>query len=200
MTIWSIPNNKVDSNLLLKLYVCGIKKKLGLFYYLKMTTVLTIQVFDWILYEWMETFVAAIFHIVRIIFIIVFCLKLALSVFYIPLATTRTKVFRWHDMEKLIESIHSSTFRKVGSLYLAIDFFPLESLIQIYKSIIRLWVVYCCHICSCASAMYLVIPDKIQRKLCNDIGLDLAYRFQSYSPLRNVASRCFFYPFLFWYS
>lgn len=85
----------------IRCFVCGIKKKLAYILYLKITTALTIHEFDWILYEWMEMFVAALFLIVRIVFIIIFCLKLPVSVFYIPLATTRTNVFRWHNMEKL---------------------------------------------------------------------------------------------------
>ncbi len=108
------------------------------------------------------------------------------------LGLTLTADLRWN---KYIESIASSTARKVGSLCRARKFFSPESILQIYKTTIRPCMEYCCHIWAGAPSAYLGVLDKIQRRICNLIGPDLASRLQSLSHRRAVASLCLFYKY-----
>lgn len=63
---------------------------------------------------------------------------------------------------------------------------------QSSSSIIRPYIIYCCHIWSSAPDIYLDITDNIQSIICNVIGSDLAFRLQPFSRCRNVFSLCFF--------
>ncbi|CAE1275264.1 unnamed protein product [Acanthosepion pharaonis] len=110
------------------------------------------------------------------------------------LGLTLSADLRWN---KYIESIVSSTTRKVGSLCRASRFFSPESILQIYKSTIRPCMEYCCHIWpgSPSRAVHLKVLDKIQRRICNVIGPDLASRLQSLSHRRAIASLCLFYKY-----
>lgn len=55
---------------------------------------------------------------------------------------------------------------------------------------------YYCHILTGASAMYLQIPDQIQRIIRNVIGVDLISRLQLHPQLRIVDSLCNVYKYL----
>ncbi|CAE1157727.1 unnamed protein product [Acanthosepion pharaonis] len=101
------------------------------------------------------------------------------------LGLTLTADLRWN---KYIESIASSTSRKVGSLSRARKFFSPESILQIYKSTIRPCMEYCCHIWSGAPSVCLGVLDRLQRRICNMVGPTLASRLQSLSHRRTVAS------------
>ncbi len=108
------------------------------------------------------------------------------------LGLTLTADLRWN---KYIESIASSTARKVGSLSRARKFFSPESILQIYKSTIRPCMEYCCHIWSGAPSVCLGVLDRLQRRICNIVGPALASRLQSLFHRRAVTSLCLFYKY-----
>lgn len=92
-----------------------------------------------------------------------------------------------------IKAVAKSTARQVEPLRLTRQFFSLELVLPIYKSSTHLCIVYCCHIGSAAINTYIGILDKIQIRICNIIGLDLASQAQLLSHWLNIASLCLFY-------
>ncbi|CAE1265595.1 unnamed protein product [Acanthosepion pharaonis] len=108
------------------------------------------------------------------------------------LGLTLTTDLKWN---KYIESIASSTARKVGSLSRTRKFFSPESILQIYKSTIRPCMEYCCHIWSGAPSVCVGVLDRLQRRICKVVGHALASRLRSLSHRRAVASLCLFYKY-----
>lgn len=76
------------------------------------------------------------------------------------------------------------------------QFFSPESIGYIYKSTIHPCLEYCCYIWSSTLAIYFLLLDKIQSRISNIIGLDLAAQFQSLSHCCKVASLCLFYKYV----
>ena len=98
----------------------------------------------------------------------------------------------WNDY---IKSIAKSASRKVGSLYRARNYLSSECVLYLYKSLIRPCMEYCCHIWAGASSDVLALLDKVQRRICNNIGPSLSAKLQPLSLRRDVASLCLFYKF-----
>lgn len=80
---------------------------------------------------------------------------------------------------KYIDSIGSSTTRKVGSLCHARKFFSSESILQIYKSTIYPCMEYYCHIWSGPP----VVSPRQKRQICYVIGPDLASSLVAFSQM-----------------
>lgn len=78
-------------------------------------------------------------------------------------------------------------------LYCTEHYFSKEYILHIYKSVIRRFIEYCCHILSASSAIHLDILHRIQRRIYNVIGQDLASPLELHTPRFNNSSRCFFY-------
>ena len=73
-----------------------------------------------------------------------------------------------------IKSIAKRAAMKVGSLYRARRYLSLECIIHLYKSLIRPCIEYCCHIWAGSSAVVLSLLDRIQKRVVNIVGPDLA--------------------------
>jgi len=94
-----------------------------------------------------------------------------------------------------IESIAKSAAMKVGSLLRARGYLTPETILYLYKSTIRPCMEYCCHLWSGASSSSLMLLDKVQRRVANAIGENLASKLDSLSHRRKVASLSLFYRY-----
>ena len=84
---------------------------------------------------------------------------------------------------------------KVGSLYRAHIYLSPECILQLYKSLIRPCMEYCCHVWAGASVEILSLLDKVQRRVVNVIGPTLAANLQPLSHRRDIASLSLFYKY-----
>jgi len=84
---------------------------------------------------------------------------------------------------------------KVGSLLRARRFLTPETILYLYKSTIRPCMEYCCHLWSGASSSSLELLDRVQRKVANAIGENLASKLDPLSHRRKVASLSLFYRY-----
>ena len=108
------------------------------------------------------------------------------------LGLTFSDYFTWNTY---IESIAKSAAMKVGSLFRSRNFLSPDSILCLYKAIIRPCMEYCCHIWAGASTNCLRLLDRIQRRIINLIGLNLSLQLHSLSHRRNVASLSLHYKY-----
>jgi ribonucleases P/MRP protein subunit RPP40 len=94
-----------------------------------------------------------------------------------------------------IKSIAKLASAKVASLYRARHFLTPDSILYLYKSLIRPCMEYCCHIWGGSSNDALSLLDKVQRRIVNIVGPALAANLQPLSHRRNVASLSLFYKY-----
>ena len=86
------------------------------------------------------------------------------------------------DWDSYIISIFKTTFKKIGALIRSMKFLSPEVALYLFKSTIRPYMEYCCHVWAGAPSYYLELLDKLQKRTCRTVGLvRLAHR-------RNVAS------------
>ena len=84
---------------------------------------------------------------------------------------------------------------KVGSLYRGRKFLTPESILHLYKSIIRPGMENCCHLWAGASVSVLSLLDRIQKRVANIIRPELACKLQPLSIRRDVASLSLLYRY-----
>ena len=108
------------------------------------------------------------------------------------LGITFSHDFSWRSY---IEAIAKSAAMKVGALLRARAYLTPESILYLYKSTIRPCMEYCCHIWGGAPSDALNLLDRVQNRVCNAIGENLASKLDSLSHRRSVASLCLFYKY-----
>ena len=64
--------------------------------------------------------------------------------------------------------------------------FP-EIALYLYKSTIRPYIDYCCHVWAGAPSCYLEMLDKLQKWICRTIGVSLAASLEPLAHRRNMA-------------
>ena len=69
--------------------------------------------------------------------------------------------------------------------------------LYLYKSIIRLYMEYCCHVSVGVSSCYLELLDKLQKQICSIVGPSLAASLETLAHRRNVASLGLLYRYYF---
>ena len=106
------------------------------------------------------------------------------------LGLTISKDLTWNEY---IKGIAKTAAMKVGSLYTARRYLSPEIILYLYKSLIRPCMEYCCHIWAGAPASCLRLLDRIQRRIANIVGPDLASGLPPLSHRRDVASLSLFY-------
>ena len=85
------------------------------------------------------------------------------------------------DWDSYIISIFKTAFKKIGALIRSMKFLSPEVALYLFKSSIRPYMEYCCHVWAGAPSYYLELLDKLQKRTCRTVGLvPLAHR-------RNVA-------------
>ena len=72
------------------------------------------------------------------------------------------------------------------------NFLSPEVALYLYKSTIRSYMEYYCHVWAGAPSNYLELLDKQQKQICRTDGLSLAAPPEPLARSRNVASSCLF--------
>ena len=78
------------------------------------------------------------------------------------------------DWGSYIVSIAKTAFKKIGALIRSMKFLSPEVALYLYKSTIRPYMEYCCHVWAGASSCYLELLDKLQKRICRTVGPSLA--------------------------
>ena len=64
--------------------------------------------------------------------------------------------------------------------------------LYLYKSTIQPYMEYCCHVWAGAPICYLILLDKLQKRICRTVGPSLAAPLEPLAHQRNVVSLSFF--------
>ena len=94
-------------------------------------------------------------------------------------------------------SIAKTTSKKIGALIRSMTFLSPEFALYVYKSTICPCMEYCCHVWAGAPTCYLVLLDKLQKRICRTVGPSLAASLERLAHCRNVASLSLFYRYYF---
>ena len=96
-----------------------------------------------------------------------------------------------------IQSISKQAAQRVGCLYRASRYLPPQTVQYLYKSTIRPVMEYCCHLWAGAPRTHLNTLDRVERRVKNLVGKQLADELQPLSQRRDVASLSLFYRYYF---
>ena len=89
-------------------------------------------------------------------------------------------------------SIAKTASKKIGALIRSMKFLSPEVALHLYKSTIRPFMEYCCHVWAGAPSCYLELLDKLQKRICRIVGPSLAASLEPLAHRGNVASLMFF--------
>ena len=87
--------------------------------------------------------------------------------------------------------------KKIGALIRSMKFLSPKVALYLYKSTIRPCMEYCCHFWAGAPSCYLELLDKLQKRICRNVGPSLAASLEPLAHHRNVASLSLFYRYQF---
>ena len=76
-------------------------------------------------------------------------------------------------------------------------FRAVEAAMYLYKSTIRPYMEYCCHISVGAPSCYLELLDKLQKQICRTVGPSIAASLELLAHRGNVRSLTLFYRYIF---
>ena len=99
------------------------------------------------------------------------------------------------DWSFYIVSIAKTASKKVEALIRSMKFLSPEVALYLYKSTIRPWMEYCCHVWAGDPSCYLELLDKLQKRIYRTIGPSLAAFLEPLAHRRNVASLSLFYRY-----
>ena len=74
------------------------------------------------------------------------------------------------DWGSYIVSIAKTASKKIGALICSTKFLSPEVALYLYKSTIRLYMEYFCHVYAVAPSCYLELLDKLQKRICRTVG------------------------------
>ena len=77
------------------------------------------------------------------------------------------------DWNSYIISIAKTFSKKIGALIRYMKFLSPEFSLYLYKSTIRPYMEYCCHVWTSSFSCYLELLDKLRKGICKTIGLSL---------------------------
>ena len=100
------------------------------------------------------------------------------------------------DRGSYIISIAKSAFKKIGDLIRSVKFFSPEIAFYLYKSTMRTCMEDCCHIWTGAPSCYLELLDKLQKRICRDVGPSFTTSLEPLIHLRNLVSLFLFCRYL----
>ena len=101
------------------------------------------------------------------------------------------------DWGSCIVSIAKTASKKIGALIPSMKFLSLEVALYLYKSTIGPCMEYRCHVWAGAPSYYLVLLDRLQNRICRNVGPSLAASLEPLTHRRNVASLSLFYRYYF---
>ena len=101
------------------------------------------------------------------------------------------------DWGSYIVSIAKTASKKIGALIRSMKFLSPEVALYLYKSTIRPWMEYCCHVWAGAPICYLELADKLKKQICRTVGPSLAASLELLAHLQNVVNLSLFYRYYF---
>ena len=101
------------------------------------------------------------------------------------------------DWSSYIISIAKTASKKIGALIRSMKFFSPKVALYLYKSTIRPCMEYYFHVWAGAPGCYLVLLDKLQKRICRTVCPSLATSLEALAHRRNVASLSLFYRYYF---
>ena len=87
--------------------------------------------------------------------------------------------------------------RKIGVLIRSMSFLPPEVALYLYKSTMWPNMEFCCYVWAGALNCYLIMLDKLQKRICMTVGPSLAAFLEPLAHRRNVTSLSLFYRYYF---
>ena len=101
------------------------------------------------------------------------------------------------DWGSYIISIAKTASKKIVALIRSMKFLSPEVALCLSKSTIRPCMEYCCHVWAGAPSFYFELLDKLQKRICRNVGPSLAVSLDPLAHRRNVASLSLFYRYYF---
>ena len=101
------------------------------------------------------------------------------------------------DWGSYIISVSKTLSKKIGALIRSMKFLSPEFALYLYKSTIRPYMEYCCHVWAGAPSCYLDLLDKLQKRICRIVGPSLATSLEPLAHRENVTSLSLFYRYYF---
>ena len=101
------------------------------------------------------------------------------------------------DRSSCIISITKTGSIKIGALIRSIRFVSPETALCLYKSTIRPCMEYCCQVWAGVPSCYLEFLDKLQKRICRNVGPSLAAYLEHLPYRQNLTSLNLFYRFYF---
>ena len=92
------------------------------------------------------------------------------------------------DWGSYITSIAKTASKKIGVLIGSMKFLSPEVALYLYKSTIRPYMEYCCHVWAGAPSCYLELLGKLQKRICRTVGPSLAASLGSSSKCGQLKS------------
>ena len=92
------------------------------------------------------------------------------------------------DWGSYIVSIAKTVSKKIGALIRPRKFLSSEVALYLYKSTIRPFMEYCCHVWAGAPSCYLELLDKLQKWICRTVGPSLAASLEPLAHRQIVAN------------
>ena len=96
-----------------------------------------------------------------------------------------------------IISIIETASKKIEALIRSMKLLSTEVALYLYKSTICPYMEYCCHVWTGAPSCYLELLDKLQKRICRNVGPSLTASLNPLANRQNVASLTFFYRHYF---
>ena len=90
------------------------------------------------------------------------------------------------DWDSYIISIAKTASKKIGALIRSMKFLSPEVALYLYKSTIRPYMEYCCHVWAGAPSCYLELLDKLQK--CRTVSSSLTTSVEPLGHRQNIAS------------
>ena len=91
------------------------------------------------------------------------------------------------DWDFYITSIAKNVSKKIAAFIHSMKFLSCEAALYLYKTTIRPFVEYCCHVWIGVPNCYLELLDKLQKQICRTVGFALASSLEPLAHRRNVA-------------
>ena len=91
------------------------------------------------------------------------------------------------DWGSYVISVAKTASKKIGALIRSMKFVSPEVALYLYKSTIRPYMGYRCHVWAGAPSCYLELLDKLQKQICRIAGPSLAASLESLAHRRNIA-------------
>ena len=99
------------------------------------------------------------------------------------------------DWGSCIVSIAKTASRKIRALIRSMKLLSPEVALYLYKSTIRPWMEYCCHVWAGAPSCYWELP--VQKQICRTVSPSRAASLEPLAHRRYVASISLFYGYYF---